>query len=108
MTIIATTGTGGLQGMLVSLLPLVGLMAIMYFMLMRPEKKRKQAYQDMLSTLAVNDEIVTRGGIAGKIIRLDEDYMVIESGPDRTRIRLIRDSVFKKVSREEAVPKMEG
>lgn len=107
MTIIAT-GTGGLQGMLVSLLPLIGLMAIMYFMLMRPEKKRKQQYQEMLSSLAINDEIVTRGGIAGKIIRLDDDYMVIESGPDRTRIRLIRDSVFKKVSREESAVKMDS
>lgn len=108
MTIIAAGSAGGLQGMLISLLPLIGLMAIMYFMLMRPEKKRKQQYQEMLGSLAINDEIVTRGGIVGKIIRLDDDYMVIESGPDRTRIRLIRDSVFKKVTREETAPRMDG
>lgn len=93
--------------MLISLLPLAGLMGVMYFMLMRPEKKRKQQYQEMLNSLAVNDEVVTRGGIVGKIIRLDDDYLILESGPDRTRIRLIRDSIYKKLDKTEAPPKME-
>ena len=101
--ILLTTGTGGLQGMLISILPLVGMMGIMYFMLMRPEKKRKETYRKMLSELGVNDEIVTRGGIVGKIIRIDENYMVIESGPERTRIRMARDSVFRKVDKSEPV-----
>lgn len=102
--ILLTTGTGGLQGMLISILPLVGMMGIMYFFLMRPEKKRKEAYRKMLSELSVNDEIVTRGGIVGKIIRIDEDYMVIESGPERTRIRMVRDAMFRKVDKTVSVP----
>lgn len=97
--ILLTTGTGGLQGMLISILPLVAMMGIMYFVLMRPEKKRKETYRKMLSELAVNDEIVTRGGIVGKIIRIDDVYLVIESGPERTRIRMVRDAVFKKVDK---------
>lgn len=106
--ILLTTGTGGLQGILVSILPLVAMMGIMYFMLMRPEKKRKETYRRMLSELAVNDEIVTRGGIVGKIIRIDEDYMVIESGPERTRIRMVRDAVFRKIEKGERVEMNEG
>ena len=102
--ILLTTGAGGLQGMLISILPLVGMMGIMYFFLMRPEKKRKETYRKMLSELSINDEIVTRGGIVGKIIRIDEDYMIIESGPDRTRIRMVRDAMFRKVDKTVSVP----
>lgn len=91
---------GGLESMLISVLPLVAMMGVMYFILMRPEKKRRDAYRTMLSSLAVNDEIVTKGGIVGKIINLDDDYMVLQTGPDRVRLRLVRDSVFSKVTKQ--------
>lgn len=91
---------GGLESMLISVLPLVAMMGVMYFILMRPEKKRRDAYRTMLSSLAVNDEIVTKGGIVGKIINLDDDYMILQTGPDRVRLRLVRDSVFSKVTKQ--------
>ncbi len=95
--------TGNMTSMLVSLLPLIGMFAIMYFLIMRPEKKRKEAYRQMLSELAVNDEVITKGGIAGKIIRLDDEYMVLETGPDRVRLRMMRDSIFTRVTKDVSI-----
>lgn len=94
--------TGDMGSMLISLLPLVAMFGIMYFLIMRPEKKRKEAYRQMISELGVNDEVITKGGIVGKIIRFEDEYMVIESGPDRVRLRMVRDSVFTRVTKETA------
>ncbi len=95
--------TGDLGSMLISLLPLVAMFGIMYFLIMRPEKKRKEAYRQMISELAVNDEVITKGGIIGKIIRFEDESMILETGPDRTRIRMVRDSVFTRVQKEATV-----
>ncbi|NLB22462.1 MAG: preprotein translocase subunit YajC [Clostridium sp.] len=94
---------GGTSAMLVSLLPLVAMFAIMYFLIMRPEKKRKEAYRLMLSQLAVNDEVITKGGLVGKIIRLDDENMVLETGPDRVRLRMMKDAIFTKVNKDVSI-----
>lgn len=77
-----------------SFLPLVLLVIMAYFMIIRPEKKRKEDYDAMLRSLEVNDEIVTKGGIVGKIIKIGENDMILESGPDRVRFRVLRDAVY--------------
>ena len=73
--------------LLATLLPLVAMFAIMYFLLILPEKKRTKKYNTMLSELKVNDEVLTRGGIIGKIITIDEDQMVIQSPSLKNFIR---------------------
>ncbi len=88
--------------LLATLLPLVAMFAIMYFLLILPEKKRTKKYNTMLSELKVNDEVLTRGGIVGKIITIDEDQMVIQSGPDRVRFRVTKNSVAQKLNKEVA------
>lgn len=74
----------------------------MYFLLILPEKKRNKKYNAMLSELQVNDEVLTRGGIVGKIITIDEDQLVIQSGPDRTRIRITKNAISQKITKTEA------
>ncbi len=86
--------------MLTSLLPMVVLLAISYFLLIRPEKKRKLQYQAMMADLKVNDEILTKGGIVGKIIKMDEKMIIVESGPERVRLRMVRDAVLRKMDIE--------
>ena len=88
--------------LLVTLLPLVAMFAIMYFLLIVPEKKRTKKYNTMLSELKVNDEVLTRGGIIGKIITIDEDQMVIQSGPDRVRFRVTKNSIAQKLNKDVA------
>ena len=62
--------------LLATILPLVAMFAIMYFLLILPEKKRTKKYNTMLSELKVNDQVLTRGGIVGKIITIEDDQMV--------------------------------
>ena len=88
--------------MLATLLPLVAMFAIMYFLLILPEKKRTKKYNSMLSELKVNDEVLTRGGIIGKIITIEEDQMVIQSGPDRVRFRVPKNSIAQKLTKDVA------
>ena len=86
--------------LLATLLPLVAMFAIMYFLLILPEKKRTKKYNEMLSALKVNDEVLTRGGIIGKIITIEEDQMVIQSGPDRVRFRVTKNSIAQKLNKD--------
>ena len=76
--------------LLATILPLVAMFAIMYFLLILPEKKRTKKYNTMLSELKVNDQVLTRGGIVGKIITIEDEQMVIQSGPDRVRFRITK------------------
>lgn len=73
---------------LMAFLPMILVFVLFYFMIFMPEKKRKKQYNDMLNSLAVNDEIMTKGGIMGRIINIQEEYIILESGPDRARIKM--------------------
>lgn len=80
--------------------PLVLVFVIFYFLLIVPEKKRKKKYQSMLGELKINDEIVTRGGIIGKITHIDDKAITIESGPAKTKIKLEKSGVAYKSKAE--------
>ena len=54
----------------------------------------------MLSELKVNDQVLTRGGIVGKIITIEDDQMVIQSGPDRVRFRITKNAIAQKLNKE--------
>ena len=86
--------------LLATILPLVAMFAIMYFLLILPEKKRTKKYNTMLSELKVNDQVLTRGGIVGKIITIEDDQMVIHSGPDRVRFRITKNAIAQKLNKE--------
>ncbi|MGN0701425.1 MAG: preprotein translocase subunit YajC, partial [Oscillospiraceae bacterium] len=66
--------TGNTFGVLIQLvLPLVAMVAIFYFLIIRPEKKRNKEMQDMLNNLQVADEVITNGGIIGRVLSVKED-----------------------------------
>lgn len=59
---------------------MVALFAIMYFVMIRPQRKKEKETQAMIKALAVGDKIVTIGGICGKVVKIKDDYIFIESG----------------------------
>ena len=75
----------------------VGMVAVVvvvfYFFGIRPQKKQEQAMAQMRDNLQVGDEITTIGGIIGKIVSIKEETMIIETGRDHTRIRLLKTAV---------------
>lgn len=80
-------------------LPFVGLFAVMYFMMILPEKKRNKQYNEMIASLQKNDEIITKGGIIGRIIKVDENNFVIETSAEKTRLKITKNGVVSKVNK---------
>ncbi|MCL1865916.1 MAG: preprotein translocase subunit YajC [Oscillospiraceae bacterium] len=76
---------------------IVPMIALIYFVMIRPEKKRKAKMDDLLSNLQIADEVVTAGGIIGRVIdaKPDSDTIVIETGGDKTRIRILRKYIIE-------------
>ena len=78
---------GGLGG---TFFMLIGMFALMYFIMIRPENKRKKEAEQMRSALKTGDEITTIGGITGKVVSVKDDRFVIETGADQVRIEFAK------------------
>nr|WP_325195145.1 preprotein translocase subunit YajC [uncultured Oscillibacter sp.] len=76
-----------------TIIMLVVLFAIMYFLMIRPENKRKKKAQEMRDSLKKGDVITTIGGIVGKIVSVTKDTIVIETSEDRVRMELTKWAV---------------
>lgn len=81
--------------LLTTVLPIVLMIVIFYFLLIRPEKKRSKKMKEMLDNLQVADEVVTTGGIIGRVLSVKEDTVLVETGSDRTRIRVLRSAIIE-------------
>lgn len=77
---------GGLGAMLMSLSPFLIVIPLMYFLMIRPQKKKQKEEQKMRNSVRVGDEITTIGGITGRVLNIKEDALVIETGADRTKM----------------------
>ena len=72
---------------------IVVLFAVFYFLGIRPQKKQEKEVNAMRNSLQVGDEITTIGGIIGKVISIKEETVMIETGHDRTKIRILRTAI---------------
>lgn len=100
LTSMDTTG-----GMLSFVIPLLAMIAVFYFLLIRPENKRKKQMAKMRSELAVGDVITTIGGVVGTICAVKEETIVIETGADRVRIEFTKWAVSTKGKQTEETAK---
>ena len=82
--------TGGAGGLLMTALPLILMVAAMYFFIIRPQKKKEKEEKKMRDNLQIGDEILTIGGIYGRVISLKEDAIVIESKSDHSKMTIAR------------------
>jgi len=73
-----TAGAGGAAGGLMSFLPIILMFAVLWFIMIRPQMKRQKETKSMLEALAKNDEVVTAGGILGKVTKVGEQYVSVE------------------------------
>ena len=82
-----STTTTGNEGMGAStIIMLLAMVAVFYFMLIRPENKRKKEAENMRSSVKVGDKVTTIGGIMGKVVHVSDDKFVLETGADQVRI----------------------
>ncbi|WJF89802.1 preprotein translocase subunit YajC [Paraburkholderia bonniea] len=69
---------GGIESNLMSFLPFIAMFAILYFIMIRPQMKRQKEHRNMLAAMAKGDEVVTNGGMLGKVTKVGEAYVSIE------------------------------
>ena len=81
----AGAGAGG-SSMFTTIFMLVAMVAVFYFMMIRPENKRKKEAEQMRNALKVGDQITTIGGIVGTVVNVKDDKFVIETSADQVRI----------------------
>lgn len=86
---------GSTAQMLMTFLPLVLILAVFYFIIIKPQRKQEKEDAKMRDNLEIGDEVVTNGGIVGIIFQIKEDTVVIETGGDRSKIRVKKWAIAK-------------
>ncbi len=90
---------GGMLGMFI---PMILMFVLLYFLMIRPENKRKKEAEELRSNLRVGDEITTIGGIKGTVVSVKDDKFVIETGADQVRIEFAKWALSTNETAEEA------
>ena len=88
LTDTTTQATGGMD--IMTIVMIVGMIAIFYFMVIRPENKRKKEAEQLRSSMKVGDEVTTIGGIHGTVVSVKDDKFVVETGADQVRIEFAK------------------
>jgi len=76
----------------VQFLPIIGMVAIFWFLIIRPQMKRQKDHQAKISAVKKGDEVVTAGGLLGKVIRVDDDYAEIEIAQG-VRVKAVKSTI---------------
>ena len=84
---------GSIMDTIISFAPILIIVVVFYFMLIRPQQKKDKEDRAMRENLEIGDEIATIGGIVGNIVSIKEDTIVIETGSDRSKIRILTGAV---------------
>ena len=87
------TGAQPAGGAMGTVLMLVVMIGVFYFMLIRPENKRKKEAENMRSAVKTGDKITTIGGIVGTVVNVKEDKLVIETSADQVRLEIMKWAV---------------
>lgn len=74
--------------MIISFLPIIALFVLLYFIMIRPQRKKEKETQRMREALQTGDSVTTVGGIVGRVVSIKEDSIVIETGADRSKMQI--------------------
>ena len=85
--------TGGTLDLIVMLLPMILIFGIMWFVMIRPQRKKQKEEEKMRNNIQIGDEILTIGGFYGRVVSIKEDALVIESVADHTKQKIARWAV---------------
>jgi preprotein translocase subunit YajC len=95
--------TGGPQDMLIQFLPLIGLVILFYFLMIRPQQRRLKQHQQMLAGLKRNDVVVLSSGMIGKIVRVEDKEVGVEVATGVT-VKVVKGMIAEVRSRGEPAP----
>ncbi len=92
---------GGAGGAFASFIPLILIFGIMYLLLIRPQQKKMKEHKAMIEALRRGDQIVTQGGIIGKVTKVKEDGEVEVEIADGVRVRVVKATISQVLSKTE-------
>lgn len=90
-----TAASGGGQGLLVQLLPLVLIFVVFYFLLIRPQQKRVKQHKEMVSSIKVGSLVVTSGGILAKVVKLNDELYITVNIANNVDVKIKRDTIVE-------------
>ena len=94
---VAAGGAGG-SAIFVQLFPLLLIFVVFYFFLIRPQQKRAKEHEAKINAVQKNDEVVTAGGLMGKVIKVADDYVEVEIAPN-VRVKAVKSTIANVQSR---------
>ncbi len=94
----ASAEGGSVLDTIISFAPIVIVIIVFYFMLIRPQQKKDKADRAMRENLDIGDEVVTIGGIVGIVCKVSDNYVVIETGSDRCKIRFTKNAIAENIT----------
>lgn len=103
LTTAATTteSSTSIMDSIISFAPIIIVLIVFYFMLIRPQQKKDKEDKAMRENLEIGDEIVTIGGIIGLVVSIKDDTVVIETGSDRSKVRILKSAVAQNITASE-------
>jgi preprotein translocase subunit YajC len=98
--LLAAAPAGGGSG--ITMLPLLLLIPLMYFVMIRPQQKRQKQWQQMLGSIKTGDKVTTAGGIRGIILSIKDDAIIIRVAPDNLKIEVAKSAIASVTTQEES------
>lgn len=92
---------GGAGGAFTSFIPLILIFAIMYFLLIRPQQKKVKQHQAMVSAVRRGDQVVTQGGIMGKVSKVKDDGEIEVEIATGVKVRVVKSTIAQVISKTE-------
>jgi preprotein translocase subunit YajC len=96
----AQAAGGGAAGGLIGFVPIILIFAIMYFLMIRPQQKKMKEHKAMIDALRRGDQVVTAGGLMGKVVKVDADVIEVELAQN-IKVRVVRNTIARVVSKTE-------
>ncbi len=96
----AQAAGGGAAGGLVGFVPIILIFLIMYFLMIRPQQKKMKEHKAMVDALRRGDQVVTAGGLMGKVVKVEDDVVEVELAQN-VKVRVVRNTIARVVSKTE-------
>jgi preprotein translocase subunit YajC len=97
----AQAAGGGVGSAFTSFVPLILIFAIMYFLLIRPQQKKLKDHKAMVEALRRGDQVLTQGGILGKVVKVNEDGILEVEIADGVKVKVLRSTISQVMSKTE-------
>ena len=98
MAMFAGAPAGG--GGFITMLPILLILPVMYFLMIRPQQKRQKQWQEMLGSIKSGDRITTAGGIRGTILSIKDDAIIIKVAPDGIKMEVAKNAIASVTTQE--------